>query len=176
MRRLELRDPRMTQRQLHTAASCRSAYCRIWSVEARVERRSQLATSTVRVTCAPTDLPRVQVFRLVRPRGSMTALSQMANCAGQPSTPVQDVDRSDLHTSRCPRGRSIPAMPRTRQLDAGPTFGSAGCHDRGGRSASPGDHIEDGRRCRVFAANDRHFHGVMRKDRSARYGLKGSSQ
>ena len=68
----------------------------------------------------------------------------------------------------------------TRRLDAGPSFGSAGCHDRGrgGRSASLGDHIEDGRRGRVFAANDRQFHGVMREDRSARsrdsrYGLRG---
>ena len=66
----------------------------------------------------------------------------------------------------------------TRRVDAGPSFGSAGCHDRGGRSASLGDHIEDGRRGRVFAANDRQFHGVMRKDRSARsrdsrYGLRG---
>ena len=52
----------------------------------------------------------------------------------------------------------------TRRLDAGPSFGFAGCHDRWGRSASPGDHIED----------ERQFHGVMRKDRSARYGLRGS--
>ena len=33
----------------------------------------------------------------------------------------------------------------TRRLDAGPSFGSAGCHDRGRRSASLGDHIKDGR-------------------------------
>ena len=82
-----------------------------------------------------------------------------------------------------PRGRSIPAMAHfgpsgTRRLDAGPSFRSAGCHDRGGRSTSLGDHIEDGRRGRVFAANDRQFHGVMREDRSARsrdsrYGLRG---
>ena len=44
----------------------------------------------------------------------------------------------------------------TRRWDAGPSFVSAGCHDRGERSASPGDHIKDGRRGRVLAANDRH--------------------
>ena len=54
----------------------------------------------------------------------------------------------------------------TRRLDAGPSFGSAGCHDRGGRSASLGDHIEDGRRGRVLAANDRQYHGVMRGART----------
>ena len=63
---------------------------------------------------------------------------------------------------------------RTRRLDAGPSLGSAGCHDRGRWSASLGDHIEDGRKGRVLAANDREFHGVMRKDRSAMHGLRGS--
>ena len=47
-------DPRMAQRQRHTAASCRSAYCRVWSgrimrnqkfarVDVHIKRRSQQA-------------------------------------------------------------------------------------------------------------------------------------
>ena len=47
-------DPRMAQRQRHTAASCRSACCRVWSgrimrnqkfarVDAHIKRRSQQA-------------------------------------------------------------------------------------------------------------------------------------
>ena len=66
----------------------------------------------------------------------------------------------------------------TRRLDAGPSFGSASCHNRGGTVSESWRSHRRWQKGRVFVANDRQFHGVMRKDMSARsrdsrHGLGG---